>query len=167
MAEGYPALYISYHYQKIEKKLSTFGIPIHSIENLDDLREFIRDHVGMVRSHPLAVSDLSAVGKYVSHILKFVEECPFPLICLASRDNLPRVLLSRFMSIKKDPDWITNVSSSAEALADDLFQEDNAQYYSGVRKIARHFPQFLEVWNKTFFNHTPNRKKIIELMLRK
>lgn len=158
----YPALVIG-QIGKHEDKLRENGISVVKVTCLDDLRQFVFEHIGLRLKTPIAVSDLSKVKDHTSHILKFVEEFQSPLIVLAAYDNIPQVLLSRFKSVRKFP-------YKAENKCDDLLElkqrfgeeiEDRERY----NEILLRCPSFLPFYSTLKKSRLSSQDKILRAYL--
>jgi len=99
----FPILVIDYFWRKnYQSKLNTQGVAVTEIDTVQELKMFVRDNMLLKSKKPIALADLASFKtEYLSHLLKFIEEGRRPLILISSRDNIPRVLLSRISKLIK------------------------------------------------------------------
>lgn len=108
----YPALIISKDIASLQKAFYDRGIVVNNVKNVEDLRKFIQKFSNVMTGRVIVLSDLALLGNYKSRILKFIEEQKSPIVCLSSQDSIPRVLMSRFMTIIKHPTIVKNEGDS-------------------------------------------------------
>jgi hypothetical protein len=108
----YPALVIASNIVSLQQNISSCGIIVNVVINREELQDFIREYSGITLKEPVALSNISALRRYHSKLLKFVEETTIPLVCLASEDNISSILLSRFKTVKKYPTLLKREADS-------------------------------------------------------
>ena len=67
---------------------------IHKVNTTDEAREFVTEFSGVEYNNLVVLEDLSNL-KRDEVLLKIIEEAKFPLIMLASQDNIIPTILSR------------------------------------------------------------------------
>lgn len=133
---------------------------IYNLNSLEDVREFISEFSGVALDFPIVIEDVSNLYRD-SSLLKLVEEASFPLVLLASKDNLSNAMMSRMKSILKIPETIEEHSfiSINQALADiksnDWSQDEITKY------TAYHCPQLLVIQDR--IKKMKNKDKILQI----
>lgn len=133
---------------------------IYILENLSDVRDFISEFADVELSLPVVIEDLSNLYRD-SSLLKLVEDSKFPLVMLASQDNLSHAMMSRVKTIVKLPDEnyrcnFSNIESTlAELKEKELSQEENIKY------LAENCPQLLFLQDK--IKKMKNKDKITQI----
>ena len=75
----------------------------HILKNKKDVVNFI-ERYSIPNDKPLVFGDISFLNELEQNcLLKFIEEAPVPMIVLASQENLPLTIISRFLKILKIP----------------------------------------------------------------
>lgn len=128
---------------------------------MQEVRDLIMDLVGLSGDKVIAISDLSIIGRSMAHFLKFIEEAKFNLIFLASEDNIPAVVLSRFMTIRKNPDLIEHLRDSPAQFKSEMGDEPSQAHILDL--TIKYHPAFLRV-HRTL-RRRPVASKIMEILL--
>lgn len=92
---------------------------LRRVETTEAFAEVYDEFTGLAQSRELVVHDVSLFSRS-SRLAKFLEETNHRVLCLASTDNLDRVLLSRFQRIyKRDTgaDLFSGVEDKREAMS--------------------------------------------------
>lgn len=158
----FPALLITSDLRALYRRLSDQGVTIRTIYDQDDLRGFLLSYSQIVSERPIALSDISNLHQYVARLLKFVEDAKFPFIGIASVDNIPDILLSRFMSIVKIPNIIKNERDSLTYIKDKVLDEETPLT---IEDIVRNAPSYLEFHSRIQIANLTSKKRIIQLMI--
>ncbi len=84
----------------------------HILKNKKDVVNFI-ERYSIPNDKPLVFGDISFLNELEQNcLLKFIEEAPVPMIVLASQENLPLTIISRFLKILKIPYPLINQESN-------------------------------------------------------
>lgn len=133
----YPALIISKNLVSLYKSFNERGIVVNKVKDVDGLRKFILKFSNVLTDRLIVLSDLASLGTYKARILKFIEEQRSPVVCMSSQDSIPRVLMSRFMTIVKYPDIVKNEADSPGYLKS-FIEGENPEMESGFNFISDH-----------------------------
>jgi hypothetical protein len=154
-------LYIGDMESRIEQ-IKKYRSITRSFQNVDDFKLIYSEFSGLIPILPVVFYDISSLTFRQSYMLKFVEEFPTTLVCLASEDNIIPTLASRFTHIVKDihvPDW-----SDVDIIdLDDIFSSET-QYIDDAQAkklIFAHSPALMP-----FYLHTQKakaRRKLLQL----
>jgi hypothetical protein len=118
---AYPQLVIAADIKKVVDYYMSKGYLVHDIPDLDFLRQFITEvRFLSAEAKPIVFRDLATFGGKTHLLLKLMEECKAPLICLSSEDNVPAVLLSRFAVVKKYPILISQDTDTPSSILEML-----------------------------------------------
>ena len=133
---------------------------IYKLENFTDVRDFISEFSGIELNFPVVIEDISKLYRDTP-LLKLVEDSKFPLVLLASQDNLSNAMMSRVKTIIKlpDEDYKCSLSSIQSALSElkdkELSKEENIKY------LAENCPQLLVLQDK--IKKIKNKDKITQI----
>ena len=73
---------------------SLYNGHIYRVDTVDEARDFVNRFYGIHVDFPVVIEDLSNLRKD-EVLLKLIEEAKFPIIMLASKDNVVPTILSR------------------------------------------------------------------------
>ena len=133
---------------------------IYTLENSVDVRDFITEFSDIDLSFPIVIEDISKLYRDTP-LLKIVEDSKFPLVMLASQDNLSNAMMSRVKTIVKIPDenYRCNMISMETAVSElkdkELSKEETIKY------LAENCPQLLFLQDK--IKKMKNKDKIIQI----
>lgn len=133
---------------------------IYNLTSLEDVREFISEFSEVELDFPIVIEDVSNLYRD-SSLLKLIEESKFPLVMLASKDNLSDALMSRTKYILKIPETndsieLVSISQASAELKDKDWSQEEVNKY-----LADSCPQLLVLNDR--IKKMKNKDKIIQI----
>jgi len=133
---------------------------IYNLTSLEDVREFISEFSEVELDFPIVIEDVSNLYRD-SSLLKLIEESKFPLVMLASKDNLSDALMSRTKYILKIPETndsieLVSISQASADLKDKDWSQEEVNKY-----LADNCPQLLVLNDR--IKKMKNKDKIIQI----
>ena len=133
---------------------------IYNLTSLEDVREFISEFSEVELDFPIVIEDVSNLYRD-SSLLKLIEESKFPLVMLASKDNLSDALMSRMKYILKIPETnesieLVSISQASAELKDKDWSQEEVNKY-----LADSCPQLLVLNDR--IKKMKNKDKIIQI----
>lgn len=123
---------------------------IRAMQSVDDFKEIYNEFKGIRFTVPLVLYDLSLLYFRQSYLLKFIEDFPTHLLCLASYDNILSTVLSRFNKVIKNV-HIPEILERDPAQLDEIFMSEThyINEFQTRKLIANHAPTFMPFYLST------------------
>jgi hypothetical protein len=133
----------------------------HRLDNRADILDFLNEVGSLADSQPLLLYDMSVLGKDMSLLRGFLERTDRSVVCLASYDNIPESMISRFTVFEKTVPYYPAGDPDPEAVLEFLSSNEERTQSDLWKNFIANDPRFYDLYN--MFAGNPAWLKILRL----
>ncbi|RLI32009.1 hypothetical protein DRO66_11945 [Candidatus Bathyarchaeota archaeon] len=158
----YPLLLITPRISAYEKAFSEDGALVVKVRSPEDLHQVVIDYRYInTGGKTLVISDVYLARSCLSRLLKFVEEVTNNLVVITSIDGIDPVLMSRFCTVRKEPNLVKNETGANLGAG-----EEEPSYYQMLKETIKYRPQLLPLEYHLSRSGLPAKDKIKRILLK-